>query len=102
MANSKKTGTRYDKFTPASIEAAKKSATGLGLYLNYQTSFCCKCQKEKPKQGFSKRLSLLICADCSESLESAVLGRIDRGRYHTDLIELKAAFGAFDEQRSAK
>lgn len=59
--------------------------------------------ESKPSYEYLQaRIKVLICADCSESLDSAILGRIDRERYHTDLIELKAAFGAFDEQRSAK
>lgn len=58
------TETRYDKYTSESIEAARKSARGMGVMVNYQTSFCCKCQQDKPKKGSMKRGSMTICADC--------------------------------------
>lgn len=63
MANSKGFETRYD--SPAEqIEAARRSAPGVGVLMRY-TRWCARCGKDKPAKGAKQmRPGVFRCADC--------------------------------------
>jgi hypothetical protein len=57
--------TRWDdKYSGNAIDRARAQAPGVGVYVNYHTVFCAKCQKDKPTAGHTKRMGLYFCAEC--------------------------------------
>ena len=58
-------GSRYDRFTPNAIYAARDSSRAPPPMLDYGHIFCAKCQQNKSKKGHKRRGPLFICADCT-------------------------------------
>jgi len=64
-------GSRYDRFTPNAIDAARDESRAPPPKLDYGHILCAKCQQKKPKKGCKKRGPLLVCADCSQPNKEA-------------------------------
>lgn len=58
-------GSRYDRFTPNAIDAARDSSKAPPPMLDYGHIFCARCQQNKPKKGHKRRGPLFVCAGCA-------------------------------------
>jgi len=59
-------GTRYDKFTPNSIQIHSDNmpGNGYGESLGGKKLLCIKCQKDKKILGGSRRGGFFMCSEC--------------------------------------